>query len=392
MDRISALERKYVLEALDNGFRASKKNYFTQKLEHEFAETFQVQYAIAHANGTCTMHSALVALDVKPGDEVIVPSLTMSAPALAVLHNQSVPVFADADLETFNISPQSVSKLITPNTKAIISVSLYGLPPDYDELLKICHHHGLYLIEDNALCFSGNYHGKKVGSFGHFASYSFQGSKHLSSGEGGMLITSRETLAEKARRFCGLGFNGITASGGKLTRDDIQDPDFDRHLTLGFNYKMSELCAAVALAQLQRADEIVDQRIAVAKLYQQAIAGFDIVKPQLQPEYTENCYWTYAMILQTGHPKTDWHRFRQLFRKNGGDGFYAAWKLSYNEPLFQHQVQYEDAVWQQYTPELCPTAEYLQPRLIQLKTNYSDIAEAEKQAGILYKTLLEYQE
>lgn len=387
MDRISDLERKYVLEALDNGFRASRKNIFNRRLEKEFSEKFGINYAIAHVNGTCTMHSALSALGVKSGDEVIVPSLTMSSPSLAVLHNNSVPVFADVDANTFNIDSNSVRKCITPKTKAIISVALYGLPPDYDELLKICNEHGLFLIEDNALCFSGTYHGKIVGSFGHFASHSFQGSKHISSGEGGMLITNYVLLAEKARRFISLGFNGLTASGSTLTPDQIQNPAFDRHLSLGYNYKMSELCAAVALAQLQRSYELVEQRIAVAKLYDEVVSGCDFLTPQHQPDDIQNTYWTYAMVLNTDKPEKDWYRFKELFNKNGGDSFYAAWKLSYNEPLFQREVQHYENVWQQYSNDLCPTAEYLQPRLIQLKNNYWDFNDAKKQAEILDKTI-----
>jgi perosamine synthetase len=387
MERISALERKYVAEALDNEFRASKRNVFNRRLELACIKNFDRPYAIALANGTCTLHTALAALGVEPGDEVIVPALTMSSPALAVLQNRSVPVFADADVETFTISPDSVRQCITPKTKAIISVSLYGQAPDYNALLGICREFKLLLIEDNALSFSGSYNGRKVGSFGHFASYSFQGSKHLSAGEGGMLIAESKELAEKARRFSSLGFNGIAASGSQLTRDEIQDPQFDRHLTFGFNYKMSELCAAVALAQVERAEELIDRRKAVAKMYQEIVTDCGFLNPQHQPQFYENDYWAFAMKLITEHPERDWYRFRDLFAKNGGVGFYAAWKLTYNEPLFQHQIQYNDNIWQQYTPELCPRAEFLQPRLVQLKTNFGDLAAAEKQAEILRKTI-----
>jgi perosamine synthetase len=390
MERISPLERKYVSEALDNEFRASKRNVFIRRLEAAFCGFVPTKFAIAHANGTCTLHTALAALGVGEGDEVIVPALTMSSPALAVLHNHSIPVFADADARTFTIDPASVLKLITPKTRAIISVSLYGQPPDYMQLLKICHDHKLFLIEDNALCPTAGISGRRAGTFGDFASYSFQGSKHLTSGEGGMLVTSNEVLAEKARSFSGLGFSGITAAGSLRKREEVQNPQFDRHLSLGFNYMMSELCAAQALAQLERVGEIVDQHKAVAALFLQAVEGCHFLTPQWVPPGYDNDFWSMAMILHTEKPETDWFRFRDLFKKNGGDGFYAAWKLSYNEPLFQHEIQYYDNIWQQYTPELCPAAEYLQPRLIQLKTNYRDLDQAEKQAVILKKTLSEF--
>ncbi len=390
MERISDLERKYVMEALASGFSASQRSVFLRRLEAAFCEFVPTAYAIAHANGTCTLHTALAALGVGQGDEVIVPSLTMSSPALAVLHNQSIPVFADADARTFTIDLASVRQLITSKTKAIISVSLYGQPPDYPELLNICHEHKLFLIEDNALCLTAGISGQRAGTFGDFASYSFQGSKHLTSGEGGMLVTSHADLAEKARSFSGLGFNGITASGSLRKRDEVQNPQYDRHLTLGFNYMMSELCAAQVLAQVERVDELVGQRKAVAEMFLQAVEACPFLTPQWVPPGYENDFWSLAMILHTEKPETDWFRFRDHFKKNGGDGFYAAWKLSYNEPLFQHEVQYNDDVWQQYGPELCPQAEYLQPRLIQLKTNYEDLKEAEQQAAILKKTLLEF--
>ena len=135
MERISGLEKKYVLEVLDNQFQASKNNIFTSRLETKFAETFHREFAVSLVNGTATMHAALAALGVKPGEEVIVPPLTMSSPALAVLHNGSVPVFADVDRKTFNISPDSILANITKKTRAVIVVSLYGLAPDYDRIL-----------------------------------------------------------------------------------------------------------------------------------------------------------------------------------------------------------------------------------------------------------------
>lgn len=389
MHRISDLERKYVLEALTNEFRTSLNSNFNNRLEQEFSDLLQVKYSIGHVNGTATMHTALAALGVQPGDEVIVPPLTMSSTALAVLHNHSIPIFADVDKETFTIHPDAIKKCITAKTKAIITVSLYGLSPDYDEILKICQTHDLFLIEDNAQCLLGEYKGKYVGQFGHFASYSFQASKHMTCGEGGMLTTDDETFADKARRFSSLGYAGVSAKQGKITRDDIQDPQYSRHITLGFNYRMSEVNAAVALGQLQRLQELVENRIKVAQLFDEAIKDANSLKRQREPEGYKNSYWAYCMVLITEKPKIDWYQFRNLFIKNGGDGYYAAWKLSYEEPLFLNEIQKLPGVWQKYESGLCPNAEHLQPRMIQLKTNYWDLSEAEKQAEILHKTIKE---
>jgi perosamine synthetase len=387
MKRFTDLEKKYVFEAVDNEFNTSQNSLFNNRLEQKFRELFNVKYSISHVNGTQTMHTALAALGVKPGDEVIVPPLTMSSTAIAVLQNNSIPVFADVDRETFNIDPESIKKCITEKTKAIISVSLYGLSPDYDKLLKICKDYNLYLIEDNAECFLGEYKGKLVGQFGDFASFSFQASKHITCGEGGMLTTDNEEYANNARRFSSLGYAGVSAKQGKITRNDIQDPNYSRHVSLGFNYRMSEVNAAVVLGQLERAEELVEQRIKVAKIFDQVIAVNNLLIRQTEPEGYKNSYWAYSVILNTNNPNVDWYRFRDLFQKNGGDGYYAAWKLSYNEPLFKNEIQKWDGVWQIFNDELCPVAEYLQKRMIQLKTNYWNLAEAEKQAEILHKTI-----
>lgn len=390
MKRITQLERDYVNQVLDNAFATSLNSVFNNKLEATFAKRFESNYAIGHCNGTATMHTALAALGVKAGDEVIVPALTMTSTSLAVLHNGSIPVFADVDPETFVLTAESIEKVITPKTRAVITVSLYGLSPDYDSILAVCRKYNIFLIEDNAECFLGKYKGKIVGEFGDFSSFSFQASKHLSTGEGGMLITNNEKYADNARRFNCLGYAGVSAKQGKITRNDIQDPKYSRHVSLGFNYRMSELQAAVALAQLERVEELVNVRIEVAKIFDQAISNCQFLKRQVQPSEVVNSYWAYSLVLDTNNPDIDWYRFRDLFQKNGGDGYYAAWKLSYNEPLFQNLIQHMPGVWQKFNSDLCPTSEYLQPRMLQLKTNYWNLEEAKVQADILRKTINMY--
>lgn len=390
MERIGQLERDYVNQVLDNAFATSKNSTFNNKLEAAFAKKFNQSYAIGHCNGTATLHTAVAALGIKPGDEVIVPALTMTSTSFGVLHNGSIPVFADSELDTFEISAESIEKVITPKTKAIMTVSLFGLAPDYDKILDICKRYNLFLIEDNAECYLGKYKGKYVGEFGDFSSFSFQASKHLTAGEGGMLLCNKEELADSARRFNCLGYAGVSAKQGKITRNDIQDPQYSRHVALGFNYRMSELQAACALAQLERADELVEQRIRVAKIFDEVIKNQNLLKKQLEPEGYVNSYWSYSMVLNTDRPEQDWYAFRNLFQANGGDGYYAAWKLSYNEPLFQNQIQYMPGVWQKYDANLCPNAEYLQKRMIQLKTNYWNLDDAKKQADILHKTIEQF--
>jgi perosamine synthetase len=307
----------------------------------------------------------------------------MSSTALAVLQAQAVPVFADVDPDTFNIDPRAVKSCITKKTRAIMSVSLYGLPPDYDGLLAVCRDHGLALVEDNAESFLSTFRGKLVGRFGEFASFSFQASKHLTAGEGGVLVTPKEELADAARRFGSLGYAGVSAKQGKITRNDIQDPRYSRHVSLGFNYRMSELAAAVLLGQLERAEELVRQRVEVARIFERVVAASPKARPQKIPAECTHSYWTYAFSLKTNEPETSWYRFRDRFQLLGGDGFYAAWKLSYFEPLFLNEIQCMPGVWQHYGAGLCPNAEFLQSRMVQLKTNYWNFDEAKRQADLL---------
>ena len=391
MERISDLEKKYVMKALENEFETSKNSIFNTKLEEVFAEKFHSKYAIGHCNGTATLHVALLSCGIGKGDEVIVPPLTMSSTSIPVVLCGAIPVFADCDLDTFQISADSIEKCITKKTKAIITVSLYGLAPDYDKILSICKKHNIALIEDNAECLLGEYKGKLVGEFGDFASYSFQASKHITTGEGGMLTTNNKELADKARQFNCLGYAGVSAEEGKITKNDIQDPQYSRHVSFGFNYRMSELQAACALGQLERAEELVQRRIEVANIFDEVIENQNLLKKQFEPSNCKNSYWTYSLVLDTDNPAKDWYAFRDLFQENGGDNYYAAWKLSYNEPAYQNILQTQPGVWQKYDENCCPNAEYLQKRMIQLKTNYWDIEEAKIQAEILKKSINDYQ-
>lgn len=390
MARISDLERRYVLEVLDNGFETSKNGIFNGRLEQAFAGRFNRAFALGHTNGTSTMHTALKALGVGPGDEVVVPALTMASTAIVALHAGAVPVFADVDPDSFTLDPESVRGVLTDNSRAMIPVSLYGLAPDYDPLLAICHDRQMGMVEDNAECFLGTYKGRLVGTFGDFASYSFQASKHMTCGAGGMLICDDPDLADRARRFAILGYATVKGASGSLTKTDIQDPRFERHGSLGWNYRMSELQAAVALAQLERLDDLVARREHAAGLFRQAAAEVAFLRPQKVPEGWRNTYWACAMVLDTDRPEIDWYALRDRFVANGGDGWYAAWRPLHREPLFREEVARWPGVWQALEPGLCPNAEYLQARMIQMKTNYWEDGEAERQAEILARTLREF--
>jgi perosamine synthetase len=393
--RIGANELTYVQEVLRTEFRSSSGSTFMRRLEETFAKRFNSTYAISFVNGTATMHAALEAIGVGPGDEVIVPPLTMSATTFAVLQANATPVFADVDPETFQIDSASIAARISPRTKAIITVALFGLSPDMDPIMELAKQHGLKVIEDNAECFLGEYKGRLVGTLGHCSSFSFQSSKHLTSGEGGIILTEDRELAENIRKVQSLGYAGVSATKARITKKDIQDPDYSRHVTMGWNYRMPELCCAVALAQTENIDALVQRRIDVANIFSEATREFhDWFVPQKTGSEYVNSYWTW--VCSNEHPSVRWHTLRDAFLENGGHGVYAAWKLTYLEPMFEKLtllgrerfISAENIA--QYKPGLCPVAERLQKRLMCFKTNYWDISQAHLQAEILRKTLKQF--
>lgn len=396
IQRIGAFERKYLEEMLASDFSNSKNPGMLTRFEKAFAERIGTKYAIAHVNGTTTLHSALFAAGVRAGDEVITTPLTMSSPAFAVLQADAVPVFADVIEETFLIDPASIEKLITPRTKAIMPVALYGLSPDMDRIMEIARKHNLIVIEDNAETFLSTYKGTVIGSIGHLSSYSLQSTKHITAGEGGVVCTNDPDMADAVRRFSVLGYSTVSRNSGKITKDDIQSPGFSRHVQMGYNYRMPEVCAAVALGQLEHVEELVQRRMDVAHLFIEAIGNCPWLRPQMTPPECVHSYWAIAARLID--PRIEWSAFRKKFMSLGGDGFYAAWKLSYLEPMFQKEThdfsgkeKIIDATYrgslQKWGRGLCPVAEKLQPQIIAFKTNYWDWSRAEKQAAILKETI-----
>jgi perosamine synthetase len=389
LKRVGDLERKYVLDVLDSQFKTSQGAVYMEKFENAFLEKFKSKFAISHVNGTATMHSALEAAGIGHRDEVIVPPLTMSATSLAVLHANATPIFADIDLDTFVIDVGSIEEKISERTKAIIPVALYGLSPDMDPIMEIAKKFDLLVIEDNAQAFFSYYKNRLVGTLGHAASFSFQSSKHLTSGEGGIITTNDEALAIGIRKVSGLGYKNIGAKKARISKDEIQHPSFERHDHVGWNYRMSELNCAVALAQVERAEELIGLRKKAGSIFEEVVDGYDWFKSQVIPEDYKSSYWAFSCKLNIDY--LSWNTFRKEYLKRGGDKYYGAWQLTYNEPLFRDRLflQRSGLIQANYDKNLCPNAEIIQPRIKQFKTNYLEDGAVEKQAEIL-KSTLEY--
>jgi len=381
-DKYAGNELKYLKKVLNSERWSSTEGSWTNSLEASFATRFGAKYAIAMNSGTAVLHAALVACGVRPGDEVITPALTVFMDTSSILHCGGIPIYADIDPNNFTIDPEDVRKRITSNTRAIIAVSLYGHPCDMAALSKIAREFNIYLIVDNAQHMDMQ--------SGHITTYSFENSKHLSCGEGGIVLTNDEYLAAHMRKLSNHGFKNSTADEGrtKLNMDDFQNPHYKRHSVVGWNYRMSEFSAAIALAQLENVDSLVKKRQYAADKFRNIVAGCEWIIPQQY--HSKHTYWTFVVKYVNSLPS--WKKFRSIYLSHGGDGIYGAWSVPYLEPVMQkgmfkmlNPYVYENI---QYQRGICPIAESIQPTLMQFKTNYWDSSLADLKTNALKMAIL----
>jgi perosamine synthetase len=374
-------EQKYVTEALDSNLKS--KVAFPQRLEEAVAKKLGVKYAIACNSGTSGLHMAMVACGIGPGDEVITPGLTVVMDAYSVIHVGAKPVFADVERSTYGINVAEIKKLINEKTKAIITVSLQGLSVDIDPIIELAREHNLIVIDDSAQNMLGEYKGRIAGTLGDISMLSFENKKHMTAGsEGGILLTDNEEFAIRARKFGGIGYKHMTASAGRtsLALSDVQNPDYERFDTIGLNYRMSEVSAAVGLAQFERIEAIVDRRVAVANIFSKAVHGCDWIVPQFTPKNYKHSHYTFSFEYKGKESLgISWKDFYNMYVEMGGDGFYSACVVPYLEPVFQEHDCYKEI----YPKGMCPVAEDLQKKIMQFKTNYRSLDEAKKKSNIL---------
>jgi len=252
---ISATERKYVNQCLDSTW-VSSKGKFIGEFETAFADYLGVRSAASVCNGTVALHVALVALGIGPGDEVLVPTLTYIASVNAIAYTGATPVFVESRTADWQMDPADIAARITPRTRAIMAVHLYGHPCDMARLGDIAKRHDLLLIEDCAEAIGAKFDGRKVGTFGDIACFSFFGNKTITTGEGGMVTTNNATLDDEVRRLKGQGL----APNREYWHDRI-----------GFNYRMTNICAAIGVAQMERVDDTIERKLALARCYRDAL-------------------------------------------------------------------------------------------------------------------------
>lgn len=276
---LSGRERQYVNECLDSSWISSKGEFVT-RFEKDFASYLEVGHATTVSNGTVALHLALYALGIGAGDEVIVPTLTYIASVNAISYVGATPVFVDSCEASWNLDPRQIEAKITDKTKAVMAVHLYGGPCDMSPILEICRQHGLYLIEDVAEAFGSRYQGRATGTFGNIATFSFFGNKTITTGEGGMVVSNDELLIQRV---------------AYLKSQAVSPQREYWHEEIGFNYRMTNICAAIGLAQLERAAEIIEKKRRVARWYKAGLESLPLVF-QDDNDDTLNTYWMVSVV------------------------------------------------------------------------------------------------
>lgn len=274
-------EKKYVLDCLDTNWISSRGQYI-ERFERAFAEFCGVQHALSCTNGTVALHLAMLALDIGPGDEVIIPTLTFVATANAVRYVGATPVFVDCEEQTWNLDPAQIESKITPRTRAIIVVHLYGHPVDMDAIQAIARRHRLPLVEDAAEATGATYRGRMVGSMGAISTFSFFGNKVISTGEGGMVTTNDPALAAKMH----------------LLKEQGMDPNHRYwHPVIGYNYRMTNIAAAIGLGQVEMIDWHIARRIEIASWYREELRNVPGVSWQTVQPGARHVYQFFTLLI-----------------------------------------------------------------------------------------------
>jgi perosamine synthetase len=330
-------EKKYLTECIETGW-ISSEGPFVKKFEAGFSKLMGCAHGIAVCNGSVAIEVALAALRIGPGDEVILPSFTIISCAAAIVRAGAIPVVVDCQRDTWNIEPTLIASKITGRTKAIMVVHIYGLPVDMDPVIEVARRHDLFIIEDAAEQHGQTYKGRPVGSLGDIATVSFYPNKQITAGEGGMVLTNDKALADRCR--------------------DLRNLCFDKerrfiHEELGWNFRMSNVQAAIGVAQLERIDQIVAKKRQIGRWYQQRLRGHPRLQlPLERTEYAENIYWVFGVVLDEAL-SLDAAKAMALLKTKGVDTRHFFWPI-HEQPVFRSRG------W--FMNERCPNAERIARR------------------------------
>jgi perosamine synthetase len=335
-------EAKYLTECIESGW-ISSEGPFVRRLEEGMAEVGGQRHGIAVTNGSAALDLAVAALGIRPGDEVILPTFTIISCAAAIVRAGATPVVVDCEALTWNMDVSQLESKITPRTAAIMVVHIYGLPVDMDPVMEIARRRGLKIIEDSAeqigqiyFSKSGSHH--KVGSFGDVATFSFYPNKQITTGEGGMVLTSQDVLAEKCRDLRNLCF-------GKERRFV--------HEELGWNFRMSNLQAAVGVAQMERLQETLGKKRQIGAWYDELLGDVDALeRSPARTDYAENIYWVYGVVLKDSASIEAQEAIKRMQAKEIGTRPFF-WPM-HEQPVFRKMGLFSDVS--------CPVAERIARR------------------------------
>ena len=343
--------------------------------ERAWEAYFGVKHAVSVNSCTSALSAAVGALGIEPGDEVIVSPWTMSASATAILHWNAIPVFADIERDTFNLDPKSVEANITPHTRAIVAVDIFGHAADMEAILAIATRHGLKVISDSAQAPGAMYRGKYAGTLAHIGCYSLNYHKHIHTGEGGVLVTDDDRLADRARMIRN---HGEAVAAGKGEADLVN--------MVGYNYRLGEIEAAMGIEQLKKLKSLVAGRQRRAERLTQGLAGLPGLRtPLVRPQYT-HVYYVYPIVLDTSLLRVSRDRIHEALVAEGVSGLGASYMNIHRMPMYQKKVAYgsKGFPWSiarrdvNYGLGICPVAEELQDRsYLGLQLCMSELDDAE---------------
>ena len=281
-------EAKYVLDCLQTGWISSAGAYI-EKFEQQWASYCGMRHGIAVSNGTAALQIAVGCLQLDPGDEVIMPSFTIISCIQAIIYYGLKPVLVDCDPDTWCMDVTQIETKITPRTRAIMPVHMYGHPVDMDPVIELANRYGLKIIEDAAEVHGGEYKGRKCGGMGDISCFSFFANKIITTGEGGMLLTNDDAYADRARKLRNLCFE----PGRRFV-----------HRELGFNYRLTNMQAAIGLAQVEKIEQLVQRKIEIGQYYLNKLKGVSGIQLPVEREWAKNVYWMFGLILDESTGET----------------------------------------------------------------------------------------
>lgn len=337
-------EAKYVEDCLATNWISSQGKYIPV-FENCLRDYLKVDYALAVSNGTVALHLAMVALGIGPGDEVIVPDLTFISPASMAIHCGAIPVLADVDSRNWTLHPDAIKELITPRTRAIVPVHLYGHPCDMDPIMEIAEKHNLYVIEDCAEALGAEYKGKKVGTIGDVGTFSFFANKVITTGEGGMVTTKDEELYRKM---------ALLRDHGMLKERKYW------HVVAGFNYRLTNMQAAIGVAQMEQIEKFSTYRRKVVRMYDDCLCDIKGVILPVQESWAKNIYWLYSILIDDEFASAD--RDTLMFKlSERGIETRPLFSCLHVQPLFNDQINkpFPNASWLAAHGLSLPTSNYI---------------------------------